>query len=120
MDYGKVFSRVSEFFEREFNGNETKQLLKVNLMKYWSWGVSLEVGLKSPKSYPDTIGGLLLRVQGHHHKGYVLITLGWDDTYTFRLLNNDYKELEKVENVYFDELVNRIDEKIEKIPEYTH
>ena len=96
--------------ERDFNQAETLQLLQMNKPIFWSWGVS-EIHRIDDR-------GLIFKVNGYKFKGLVLITLGWGDTYTFRLLNSQYNEKYKQTDVYFEDLVSFIDEKIEKQPEY--
>ena len=77
-----------------------------------SWGISKRVNLQNK--------GLVLKVNGHHHKGYVLVCLDFMDTYTAYLVNRDGTIKETIEGLYCDELQDVIDEKIEKIPEYKH
>ena len=62
--------------EREFDTRETLQLLQRYQFRFWSWGGNGFTNLENK--------GLLFKVQGNHHKGYVLITLGYDDTYKVR------------------------------------
>ena len=101
---------------RSFNPDETLQVLKgTNLWVFFSWGVSKL--LRIPKKNYGYVG-LLMKVNGCHHKGYVLITLNFLDLYDVHLLNNQYKVKESITDIYFDELFNVIDGKIERIPEY--
>jgi len=94
------------YAEREFNPNETLQWLKANLPMFWSWGVSRLANMQNK--------GLLLSVSGMKHKGFVLVTLGWDDTYTVRYFNTKYNETLEVQTmVYCDVLAQTIDERIE-------
>jgi hypothetical protein len=97
--------------EREFDPKETMLVLKSDLLKYWSWGVSKVTNYMKK--------GLMLKVNGNHHKGLVFITLSWMDTYTVYIMNNVGRVLDKYEDVYFDDLVEIIDNRIERIPEYT-
>ena len=96
--------------EREFNPTETINLLKMYGFRFWSWGAN---GFKNLDNKV-----LVFKVRGHHHKGYVCINLGWNDTYTVRLISTQGNEKFKQEGVYFDVLFDVLDEKIEKIPEY--
>ena len=93
-----------------FNVKETMSLLRHNLPIYWSWGVSSVTNVSDK--------GLLLKVNGHHHKSYVFITLAFDDTYTVHIISNRGNVLNTYEMVYFDMLVEVIDNRIEKIPDY--
>ena len=96
--------------EREFNLNETIKVLSYNPSIFWSWGVSKRINLNDK--------GLLLKVSGNHHKGSVLITLGWNDTYNVYIISNKGKILDEYKEVYFDVLTELIDNRIERIKEY--
>lgn len=96
--------------ERSFEASETMQWLKAQPIWLMSWGA------RNFTRFEDT--SLFFTVSGHHHKGIVLITLGWDDTYTVRLLSSQWNEKAKFENVYCDELARLIDEKVERIGDY--
>lgn len=98
--------------EREFNVNETMKVLTHNSSIFWSWGVSKRLNINDK--------GLLLDVSGHHHKGSVLITLSWNDTYSVYILNNRGKILNEYKEVYFDVLTEVIDNRIERIKEYCY
>lgn len=97
--------KIDYLYQMEFDIQETIKVLTYDKMIYWSWGVS--------KLYNCENKGLLLKVNGRHFKDYVLITLGWEDTYNVYYLNKELVEVEKTENVYFDKLVEIIDERIE-------
>ena len=96
--------------ERSFNPQETMQWLKVNPLWLMTWGA------RDFTRFEDK--ALFFKVSGNKHKGIVLITLGWDDTYTVRLLSTQWNEKAKFENVYCDELASLIDEKVERISLY--
>lgn len=98
--------------EREFNPSETMQVLTHNKGIFWSWGVSKRINLNNK--------GLLIDVKGNHHKGSVLITLGWDDTYNVYIINNRGKILNEYKGIYFDVLTEVIDNRIERIKEYSY
>ena len=106
----KFIRTVNELLEREFDVNETVNLLRQYGFRYLSWGVSKLVNY-SKKS-------LILKVNGHHHKSYVVITLSWDDTYSVYIINNRGVILDTYKMVYFDQLFDIIDKRIERIPEY--
>jgi hypothetical protein len=104
--------KLEPLFKREFNTSETLKVLTYNKTIYWSWGVS--------QLFNCNDKGLLLKVNGHHHKQYVLITLDWDDTYKVDYLNRNLRVTDTQENIYFDQLTEFIDNRIERIGEYTH
>lgn len=107
----ELIIKCKELLKANFNQNETLRLLKSSGAIMMSWGTSNLSRLGNQ--------GLIFKTNGNHHKGYVLITLNWDDTYEVHLINNRARVLETITNVYWDELVNRIDEKVEKIKEYS-
>ena len=80
MTHESLHNFVHQKGEREFNPKETLQVLTLNRMTYWSWGVSKLINMFNK--------GLCLKVSGHHHKGWVVITLGWTDTYSVYYLSN--------------------------------
>jgi hypothetical protein len=96
--------------ERSFDPQETMQWLTINKLWVMTWAA------RNFTRFEDK--ALFFTVSGHHHKGIVLITLAWDDTYTVRLLSSQWNEKAKFENVYCDELAELIDTKVERIDEY--
>lgn len=105
-----IMKKLQTLTRREFNTNETLQLLKLSGPVFWSWGVSKLI------NYNDK--GLLIRVHGHHHNGWVFITLQMNDTYAVHYLNQGYTIKDSVEDIYFDMLVDTIDTRIERIDSY--
>jgi hypothetical protein len=110
MTHAELFNLGLTKGEREFDLKETLSVLQYNRSIFWSWGVSKMINLKNK--------GLMMKVSGHHHKGWVLITLGWEDLYKVYIISNSGKELNAYDGVFFDDLVEIIDNRIEKIPEY--
>ena len=102
--------KIDYLYQREFDTSETVKVLTHNKTIYWSWGVSKRLNINDK--------GLLLDVNGHHHKGSVLITLGWNDTYCVYIINNRGKILNEYKEVYFDVLTEMIDNRIERIKDY--
>lgn len=102
--------KFKELLQREFDYRETMMVLKSPLQIYWTWGVE--------KITPVDETGLILKVNGHHHKDFVLITLGWNDTYTISLLDGEYNVLKTMTDIYFDVLQHTIDREIEFIEGY--
>lgn len=110
MTNEKLINVCFPLLEREFNLKETMEVLTYNRNIYFSWGVSKQINLNDK--------GLLLNVSGHHHKGSVLITLSWNDTYSVYIINSRGKILDEYKEVYFDVLTEVIDNRIERIKEY--
>lgn len=97
-------------YERQFNTNETMAVLRQNLGIFWSWGATGFTNCEDK--------GLLFKSNGRHHKGYVLITLAWDDTYSVYIITTHGNVLNEYKMVYFEDLVEVIDNRIERIAAY--
>jgi hypothetical protein len=108
----KLFELVQTKYEREFNIAETMQVLKANFFIFASWGSKNFTNCENK--------GLLFMVNGNHHRGYVLITLAYNDTYTVYIINNRGRILNTYTEIYFDVLVETIDNRIEKIVAYKY
>ena len=104
------FENIENLIQRDFNVAETVQLLQLNQPVYFSWGVERLLNYQNK--------GLLLLVNGHHHKGWLLIILAWNDTYSYYLLEANKTIKKEQHQVYFDMLVDMIDKDIEYINEY--
>lgn len=103
----KLFSVVEPKFQRNFNTEETLKVLTHNKIVWWSWGVN-----------PTTITNfrnecLVFKPNGRYFKGFVCVTLGWDDVYQVHFVSNTYKLKKSIEGVYFDMLVDVIDGEVE-------
>ena len=107
------YSDLQPHLQREFNYSETIQVLKSNKNVYYSWGTSKISLVDVDKQDKNYVKGLLLSVSGRLHKGYVLITLGFDDTYCVYIMNNRGRVLDTHKDVYVDMLVDVIDYSIE-------
>ena len=69
------------------------------------------------------LGGLLFTVNGHKHKGQVLVTLAGNDTYTLTIGNlrkGEMKIKEQIKELYWEDLTEVIDEKIERLKSYAY
>ena len=95
---------------RDFDTRETLALLNMRRNTVMSWGAHNWTNVKNK--------ALLFKVNGHHFKGVVAITLGGSDLYAFHLLNIKQDVIYSDTDIYFDELVERIDKKIEWIADY--
>ena len=101
---------VMKLVLEEFDTDETLLILKSNPSIFLSWGVERILNVEGR--------GLMLKVNGHFHDGWVLITLGWDDYYRVHILTKFGEVLDSFEGVCFDELVRTIDDRIEWVDEY--
>lgn len=100
---------------RPFNPKELLQVLSSNQPIFWSWGASaftIDVE-KDTKMFR-------MKVNGHHHKGHVYIFLNGGDMFDVYLttLKGRIKDRTPEMGLFFDQLVEWIDNKIERIPEY--
>lgn len=107
--------KLTEFLEREFDPAETLFVLKCPINIYYSWGVEKKTAILNQNG---SEAALMLKVNGHHWKDFVLITLAWNDTFTVRLLTADYSVHKTIEDIYFDQLQFVIDKQIEWIESY--
>ena len=96
--------------KRDFNVKEILQFFGRYGFMFWSWGANGFTNVENK--------GLFFKVNGHHHKGYVLITLDWSDTFDVHIINTSGKVLDTYTEVYIDRLFETIDNRIEKIKEY--
>jgi hypothetical protein len=98
---------------RSLNVQELMQLLKSDIMKFWSWG-----------SHAFTIDSkrdtrmFRMTVSGHHHKGHVYICVNGLDLFDVYLTSNQGTIKQIGEGLYFDMLVDWIDERVERISDY--
>jgi len=100
---------------RVLNPKELLALLQSNQSIFWSWGAHAFT--------IDTNRGtkmLRFKVKGHHHRGHVYIFLNGADLFDVYLTTTQGKIVNKTPDMglFFDQLVDWIDNKIEKIPEY--
>ena len=94
--------------------NYIYSILKSNRMIMWSWGFN------APKALANN-EGLIFRVNGFKHKGLVKVVYHeGKDLFIVVLLDNQYNELKRVEDVYLDSLVEVIDEEVEHTSDYTN
>ncbi|MEC4048781.1 hypothetical protein OX284_005010 [Flavobacterium sp. SUN046] len=107
----KKFDKIESLLQREFEVTETVELLtQYNKPVFWSWGCERLLNYNNK--------GLLLLVNGHHHKGWVLIILAWNDTYSYYLLEGNKSFKLERHGVYFDQLQEMLDKDIEYIESY--
>lgn len=105
-----IFENMDSLCCREFDVQETLQLLHHPTPAiFWSWGVEQKFNYNHK--------GLLLKVDAHRHKGWLLISLSFMDLYDVHLFE-DGKIKDSIKELYFDQLLNTIDDRIEKIDGY--
>lgn len=91
---------------------------------FWSWGPSAFKSVKENQIQginENYLGGLVFYVRGMKHKGHVMVSLALNDTYTVTIGNvvkGTMKSKKQVNEVYFDQLGEIIDELVERQEEY--
>ena len=92
--------------------NYIHSILNSNLNIIWSWGFA------NPKTLPNN-EGLIFHVNGFKHNGFVKVVYNESkDLFVVILLDDNHTELQTLEDVYFDTLVDVIDEAVEYTPDY--
>lgn len=76
-----------------------------------SWGFRAPIIMKPDMVYRFT-------VSGHNHKGHVYIELDFTDTFNIYYTSNRGAVKKTREGIYIDQLVEILDEDIERIPDY--
>lgn len=90
--------------------NYILSILRTDLNIVWSWGFN------SPKPLDN---GLTFKVQGFLHKGWVVIKYNeGSDLFDIKLFSDQLEEVKFIEGVYFDELIDVIDDAVECCENY--
>ena len=89
--------------------NYIMSILKTQLMVVWSWGFHKPIALEN---------GLRFNVQGYKFKGVVEVAYNEGrDLFDVRFLKSN-KVVKTIEGVFFDMLVDTIDDYVERTPDY--
>ena len=84
-------------------------ILKTQLMVVWSWGFHQPVAIEN---------GLRFRVQGFKFRGVVEVVYNEGrDLFDVRFLKAN-KVVNTIEGLFFDMLVDTIDDYVERVPDY--
>lgn len=85
-------------------------ILKTQLNIVFSWG------LHSPMAIKD---GLMFKVQGFKHSGWVKVIYNQSaDLFDISLLTSTMIPTKEMNGIYFDQLVEVIDDHVEKVEDY--
>lgn len=93
---------------------------------FWSWGASKFRAVRENQIQginENYLGGLVFYVRGMKHKGHVLVSLALNDTYTVtvgNVIKGQMKIKQQINDIYFDQLGEIIDDLIEKQEAYVH
>jgi hypothetical protein len=103
--------------------NQLKQTLGMAVI--WSWGQTALQMLSTDDceslGIENSLGALKFKVNGHHHKGHVIVSLNGSDTYDVFICNVRSGKMtikDECLGLYNDEFGTWIDEQVEKIAEY--
>lgn len=80
------------------------------LAKVWSWGARAWTKMNAYC--------LRFTVSGHHHKGHVYIVVNGRDEFVIYLTSNRGKIKLVIEGIYLDNIIEVIDDKVERIAAY--
>ena len=90
--------------------NGTLQVLRHNYNIFASWGGH------NFQNHANKV--LKFKVNGNHHKGHVYLTINGADLYDVCLTTTHGNIVKEMKNIYFDDLVERIDVAIERVDTY--
>tara|TARA_R110002020_G_scaffold455253_2_gene671322 strand:+ start:4441 stop:4776 length:336 start_codon:yes stop_codon:yes gene_type:complete len=109
ITHQKIEGFIASISEREFNPQVTKsQILAGGRLLVACWGTEYFRGVGEK--------GLYLKVNGYRHKGYVVIILGFMDTYSIHLLDLQGNQTgEFKHDIYCDQLTDVIDSLVETV-----
>jgi len=97
---------------RDVDANYILKLLRRNMNIYFSWDTNNLIDLNGK--------GLRFTVNGHHHKGHVYVVLNGADLFDVYYCSNRGTIKDIHTNIFFDQLTEIIDNKIERIADYTY
>ena len=95
---------------RTQNVTETLNLIKRGGAKFWSWGGHAWTNFDNKF--------LRFKVSGRLHSGHVYLSVNGLDLYNIYLTTTRGTLIKTIEGIYFDDLVDVIDNNIEKVSEY--
>jgi hypothetical protein len=109
----KIYDCMTKLQKLEFSPVETLSQLRCcpdYSIMFFSWGVN-DIGVLAGTK--QQAKSLCFRVRGRLFKGWVHIALNFDDTYIISFISTQGNIKETLENVYCDELTEKIDEFVE-------
>lgn len=87
-------------------------ILRTQLMIMWSWGTSNFMALPNNE-------GLIFHVRGYKFNGWVKVVYNERaDLFNIHYLTNKMQEVKEQQGIYFDMLVQTIDNTVEKCTNY--
>ena len=95
-----------------------QQIQYPNRVIFYTWGAKEFTAAQSNDENKQPC--LRFKVNGMKFKGYVHIFYDWSDWYRVEFVSTHRNLKKVVDEVYFDELQNTIDEYVEKIADYAY
>jgi hypothetical protein len=109
IDFQEITKRCRELYV-----DQLMAYLRADINVFWSWGAhAFTVDSKRNTKM------FRMQVSGHHHKGHVYIFLNGSDLFDVYLTSSQGTIKDIVTDLYFDQLVEAIDNRIERIPDYS-
>jgi hypothetical protein len=104
--------------ERPFNPEVTMEQIvsESNFDKFKTWNVHPLIQCMSNDD--DECIGMMMKLDHPNYKDFVFITLSWDDTYRVRFFDQRGEEVEDISMLYFDQLFEVIDRRLDKFMRY--
>lgn len=100
---------------RDLDEAQLKALFFAQIYKYMSWGAHKKVIYYSDDGYARAAR---FYVNAHHHKGHMYIRVNGSDLYDVFYTTLKGRIIDESLDLFFDQLVDVIDSRIEYIPEY--
>lgn len=92
--------------------NYILSILRSRQMIMWSWGFAHPMALPNDE-------GLVFIVDGYKHKGLVKVVYNeGKDLFVVILIGSHHHELLRIDDVYFDTLIDVIDDAVERTSDY--
>ena len=98
---------------RSFNPQDGLDLLRSGGVITMSWGAHNIVSIKEGKE----VRGLAFDVNGMHFQGTIVLSVNFMDLYEVRFFK-DGELVDTMTDIYVEDMINLIDEKVEKIDSY--
>ena len=105
IDHNSFTKTHREFYSQQELVNAIRRNAKV-----WSWGAHAWTKMNEYC--------LRFMVQGHHHRGHVYIVVNGSDLFDIYLTTSRGTIKHIMNDVFVEDLVRTIDEKVERIPAY--
>lgn len=95
---------------RTFNVKDGLAALQYKRFKFICWGA------ENFTNYQDK--ALVFKVNGHNHKGLVVLTVNGLDYYDVYLLNNKKEIIKEINDIFCEDLCDIVDREVEYVEAY--